>query len=258
VSATGVQGHYGSVAFSAASRGSNMYNICDASSVGTCKDIASDATTGLVSSTQGVGTIATCGTGGNQCYVEKAYDDSGAGHDMASLGAARPAFQTSAIGSLPGVGCVNDGSTRLGYVGYTTTASAMYWAMVFHSNGTPPAVTTPIFEPSGGDYIGINFSPGQVFLSRNSSGSAITFTVVGGTNYAFIAGDDGATASHFFIDGTDNTGTSGTNTSSGTKEYCNGGGAGFIGFSTEIAFYNADLASVASSMNTTIHTNNGF
>ncbi len=151
---SGAKMHWGSIAYSAASRGSNMY-ICDAGTGGTCKDIASDATTGIVSSTQTVGSIGACGTGGNQCYVQYAYDDSGANYcssaacTLVSSGATRPFFVVNASGSVPSVACTGAGAmlrtggtdiaapnTTLASANYTSTPGSAATAVGGNGDGT--------------------------------------------------------------------------------------------------------------------------
>jgi hypothetical protein len=263
VSATGIQGHYGSVAFSAASRGSNMYQICDViaygCSGGTTKDIKTDATTGLVSSTQGVGTIATCGTGGNQCYISQAYDDSGNGFTANSFGNNNPLFVVNAIGTLPAMGCVADNSTRLYANAFTRTAGPNYTIFTYNSTSTPGSAS---YATSYETTVNTFFNSSGTILGYQRGGPFFTasVTISAATTYALIEGDDGAAAGHIFVNGTDHTGTVGTG--------LNGDGS-FIwcpptlsntGFTTELAFYNADLnaGGFVSGMNTALHTNSGF
>jgi hypothetical protein len=99
-----------------------------------------------------------------------------------------------------------------------------------------------------------------VGYQRGGSFFTPSVTISAATTYALIEGDDGAAAGHIFVNGTDHTGTVGTGLNAdGSFQWCIPTVSN-TGFTTELAFYNADLnaGGFVSGMNTAIHTNSGF
>jgi hypothetical protein len=105
--------HWGTIAYSAARRGQNMVRLCNSA---VCADVASGATTGIVSNAPVING-APCDNSGHICTVAKLYDDSGG---VACTGAAacdldiqtgNVTFVASASGSVPGISC--DGTENL-------------------------------------------------------------------------------------------------------------------------------------------------
>ncbi len=266
---SGAKGHWGSIAYSAATRGSNAYNICDNATpgLGTCKDIKTDATTGLVSSTQTVGSIGACGTGGNQCYIQTVYDDSGASFctsaacDLGSV-TARPKFVVNAFGTLPAIGC------------FAGTEHVINVALPNPVSGAMALLMTANFNAISSDtlpfVVGGVFTNGAIFDLKSGGGSTTQYmraltgpsaaVLSTGTNYVLIGSDDGAGAGHTAVNGADTSGSAGTANATGSSiTMCaNGVGANPDGQIPEAAFYNANTFSNLAALYADMHTNAGF
>ena len=255
-----IKGHWGMVAFKSSTRGQNMVNICDASSGGTCKDIATNSTTGLVSSTQNVGSIGACDNSSNQCYIEKLYDDSGALNCTGSVacpvahqGSAgiRPKFVVNASGTLPGIGCGEDYFDQ----GTWTTVSQPLSALFSTSTTSDPgsfddAVGSGSLVRNG---IGAGLLPFAYAGAVLSAGSAIS----SGVFYSLISIINN-TSSSIIVNGSATTGTAGTNNMSGNAQICHGDGVPSTLIVLEAAIYGADITSDVAALTTDMQTNGGF
>lgn len=226
---SGAKSHFGAIAYSSATRGSNMMRICDsqAHGTGTCKDIASDSTTGLVSSTQGVGSIGTCGSGASQCYIDKLYDDSGANAcssascDAVEVSANRPTFIPSASGSVPGIGCssgafLTAGTFSPGISVPTTTAASV-------SVPASPGGQNSFYSPDGTNLIlGANTSL-DVLYYNGGSNLVSSFALTANTFYAVFASNNSGTTTLYAKNSSGNSsgsGSSGTTTTSAAGFIC--------------------------------------
>jgi len=253
----GSKGHYGSVAYKATTRGQNMYRICDASSSGTCKDIASDSTTGLVSSTQNVGSIGACGTGGNQCYIDKAYDDSGglncsgpAVCPVLFVGTARPKFVVNASGTLPGIGC--NATDVLSNGAFTDFAQPFSFLASVSVTSDPGSYYYAI---ANGAAAGVGIRAG--LLPYVFAGAVVDYgsAISSGVFYSLIGKDNNASSSIIVDGGTATTGTAGTNTPGTTINVCSGSDKYII---LEAAIYPSDITADKVALSAAMHTNGSY
>ncbi len=261
---SGAKAHWGTIAYSAATRGQAMFSLCDVAGAN-CSDASSDATTGIVSSTQT--RVNPCGStlGVDACRIHTLYDDSGAnyctGAAVCPMGAT-PAdlyFIPNVVGTVPGIKC--NGTS--------------YYAI----GGTFPIVSQPLSwlasvrvdtSPGGGNYNGLidagtTLGGGQTMGFSNATidavynaGSTITAppAVSAGTFYAMIgtqpaSGGTGTVS----INGSTTTGTVGTaGNDTGVVRLCNDAGGIFPiqATFTEIGFYAADASGSVAGLTTTL------
>lgn len=272
---SGAKAHYGTIAYSAASRGANMLDICLSTNSGAsdnigCITVASDATTGLVSSTQVIGGV-TCATTANvnRCTVKTAYDDSGGSNcsgacDVANATiATRPLFIPSASGTIPAIRCVNGGASFLDKSsGVTAIAQPVSmvgsWSEPGDSGGNVRVLSLPsssnvLFGQSTGKKP--FFFAGSVV---NTSGTMTdnTFYAIQGSHDA--SGSGGSVS----INGTTTTGTVGTAAGGTGIAICNevgGGGNGADNSVLELAVYPQTLSGAnITALTATQRANGGF
>ncbi len=268
VSATGIIAHGGSIAFKSSTRGANMLRICDAITAGTCKNIATDASTGLVSSTQTVGSIGACGTGGNQCYTDTTDDDSGANActgsapcDAPIVGSLRPMFVPNGVGTIPTIRCSTAGA------GFETTLSV---ASAPVPNTFIASVSIPATPPPTGYYLGYGSGVGAR-LANDGATSGKVFIYAGSIMYS-----SAALAANTFtaligvipasgngtidINGTTtSTGSAGTTASSGKISICNLAGAVITDMDIlEWAVYGSDQTANLAALTSAMRANGGY
>ncbi len=270
VSATGIIAHGGSIAFKSSTRGTNMLRICDniTGGAGTCKNVATDATTGLVSSTQTVGSIGACGTGGNQCYVDTTFDDSGANActgsapcDAPLVGSLRPMFVPNGVGTIPTTRCSIAGAA------FETTLSV---ASAPVPNTFIASVSIPATPPPTGYYLGYGSGVGAR-LANDGATSGKVFIYAGSIMYS-----SAALAANTFtaligvipasgngtidINGTTtSTGSAGTSASSGKISICNLAAAVTTDMDIlEWAVYGSDQVANLAALTSALQTNGGY
>jgi hypothetical protein len=248
---SGAKGHWGVIAYSAATRGSNMLELCNVGDAA-CANVATDATTGLVSSTQVIGGT-TCGTTGgvDVCTIKTLYDDSGANNctgacDLvnATIGT-RPVFVPNFVGSVPAIRCnAAAGSFAEKSSGFTSLSQPVAWATAFSIDDDPGANQRTWSAGATGVVTGSSSGRLPFFYSGSLlNESAITVN----TMYAII-GTQEASGSNGTIVVNDTTPATGAvgNAASGTSiTVCAdfGGGNAIDAKTLEGAIYNAALSS---------------
>jgi len=260
----GMVRHYGSIAYSSATRGQNMYNICDANTgTPTCKNIATDASTGLVSSTQSVGSIGTCGSGANQCYIKIACDDVNSVCTLTNgTSAAWPRFIPNAIGSIPGIGCV--AASFLVLSGDNLNASAPVSIGATVSTTTVTSGTLQGIADANGLGALLYFSGDNPTKSSFYEGAELKGSLPSvNTFYSNIGTSDGAGNGTIAQNGTTTTGAIGTNTTSGSSpiHICKGnsgdGVSSLDGTVIEVFWNTTDISSNIAALTTTMRANAG-
>jgi len=130
IQASGVIHWAGLRAYSAATRGNNVAEICTTiSTVDTCANMVSDAVTGMIVLTT-IGGV-TCNNSTQICNVRTLYDQSGALKCAGGTAcnwqettvALRPLIITSCLGSLPCMGFVRASSLALGIINLASAVS---------------------------------------------------------------------------------------------------------------------------------------
>jgi hypothetical protein len=248
---SGAKGHWGVIAYSAATRGSNMLELCNVGDAA-CANVASDATTGLVSSTQVIGGT-TCGTTGgvDVCTIKTLYDDSGASNCSgacnlvnATIGT-RPVFLPNFSGSVPAIKCnAAAGAFAEKASGFTSLSQPVAWATSFSIDDDPGA--NQRIWSAGATGVVTGASSGRLpffysgsLLNEAAIATATLFAIIGtqeasGTNGTIVTNDTSPA-----------TGAVG-NAASGTSiTVCAdvGGGNAIDGKTLEGAIYNASLSS---------------
>jgi hypothetical protein len=259
--------HGGTIAYSAAQRGQQMLHLCNG---GVCTDPVSDATTGIVSSTQSVNG-ANCDTSGHVCTAWL-YDDSGflgcASSSPCNADNGTPAtpgsiiFVPNASGSVPGLKCTGTESASTGTysAGKTQPISSGASYMV---PSTPAGTQTITASGSGNILQGIDSAAkpiGYAGAGPLTASSAIaTSTFVATT----VTQDGSGNGSIETNNGTATTGSMGTNafSSGGQVFLCvDAFSQHFVGTFLEVFWYptpqlsSGDVTALVSTM----RTNGGF
>lgn len=261
---SGAKGHWGVIAYSAASRGSNMLNLCNVGDVA-CADVATDATTGIVSSTQVVGSI-TCGTGANLCTVKKLYDDSGANLCTGSVactldnvsGGSRPTFVPNCIGTVPCIQLVS-GSHLQNLNNFVGTLSQPISRLGSISIPSAPGAFSTFMAVGLTDQTGVDSSPAAFNYDGNVLSGAATLTA--NTFYSILGTQDGSGNGTVVLNGATTTGSVGTATASTTFVVgaTTTGGNPFVGNVLETAVYNVTFTGTnITNLTSTQRTNGGF
>lgn len=261
-SVTTIKAHWGFIAKNAATRGQNKVRLCNVGDIA-CVDVATDAVTGIVSSTQTVGLI-TCGSGANTCTVRSLYDPGGtycSGStpcqlDMATE-ATRPVFVPNMSGSVPGMSC--NGSQRI--EGTFVSTSLPITVLASSRSTVNPGGNTRIIGSTGTPILLWRAGPIGTFYMGGSNFTDTT-TLSTSNLYALVGGADAGGNSFIAQNGTKTTNTTGGSTSSGASiALCAdpGGGTPMTGYIIEaavdtVAFTDPNISGVTSAM----RTNGGF
>ncbi len=259
---SGAKLHYGTVAYSAATRGANMLNLCNVADVA-CADVASNATTGLVSSTQVIGGV-TCGTtvGVNVCTVKTAYDDSGGSNcgGVCNVTQAtilnRPTFIPSASGSVPAIKCVSGNAQRLVGSGFTTIAEPHSMVGSFSEPGAQATNSRVLATTSS--ILGASAASKAFYF--HGTILSIAGTLTNNIFYAIVGTTDGSGNGTIAINGTTTTGAVGTGSTGTGFAFCSdaAGGNVFNGQVIELGLYPSTIsAGEITSLTSTMRANGG-
>jgi hypothetical protein len=271
----GAKGCWGTIACSAATRGQAMLNLCDTAE-GNCADAVSDATTGIVSSTQTRGGNP-CGStpGVDACLVHIAYTDGSAGNycgggtvlcNMVSATGKYLYFIPNAIGTIPALKCTGTTHTANGdFPGNAQPTSMLAAVRVDVSTAGvygPLMSAGPAFDAaSPGPTLG--FSNATIDAIYNAGTTLVAPPAVSvGTFYSMIGTQpvSGGTGT-MSINGSTATGTVGTNVafSSLGLNICNDSSARTLTASfLQMAVYTADTSSSGAALTSNMRTNGGY
>lgn len=209
------KGYWGVFAYNSAARGTKALNLCNAADVA-CVDVNTDATTGIVSSTQVVGLI-TCDNGGgaNKCTVKTVYDQSGASNcsgvcDMAQATITnRPVFVVNCSGTVPCLGVTAGANQFVAKAsGFTAIGASAAFTIVsgFNShNDTGGNART--FAGVGGLLLGNSDSSSKQYVYNGSALLNQSSTDTTDTFYSTIGLADASGNGTIGINGTTTTGT---------------------------------------------------
>lgn len=250
--------YYGARAFSSATRGNKLWNVCDAPNT-TCADVVSDVSTGYpVLGTIGATNCASLTT----CTIKTYYDLTGNGHDQTTTTAAdRFTLNPSAVG---GHAC---GVAAGGTTGYPTTPGS---GTTVNQPYTYAAVANRTGNLTTGQYIFVSSGGNPAQLIFNGTPAAAIFSGSGGVSVSQAATDNAphtilgmanGVSSKISVDGAAaTTGDSGTGTpitDTGIGKYA-GGGNNFVGIFCEGGLAPGDQSANASTLSTNQHTAYGF
>lgn len=252
--------HWGLIAPTAAQRGQNIVELCNVGDVA-CANVATDATTGLVSSTQVVGAI-TCGSGANLCTIKTAYDPGGtycSGSpcplSQATEGS-RPTFVPNCSGSVPCMAC--NGSQNLTGTFAETAVPASIAAG--SSTSVDPGANHRIVGTNGIMMLH-RAGPKQAFYAGGAAFAETASAGSTGTIYALVGGVDGSGNGQITRNGTKDTGTVGTTSSGTTIALCSApdGSNKMTGQIVEAAVWAANLSDgEVTSVTSALRTNGGY
>ncbi len=266
---SGAKGHWGTIAYSAATRGSNMLVICDPAGAN-CANAASDATTGIVSSTQ-VRNSVTCGTviGTDACTINTLYDDSGANFcssaacDMTTSNL--PYFLPNASGTVPAIVCRIAHNSQAQTAATFAPSQPLSWAGSFMLDTSPSSGTIAPFIATGagsgaGQKVSVFNNSGTLQVDFFATNGLLSGTVTTGAWYAIIAAQQATgTTGSISVNGSTTSGTVGNHTTSDFTAHVCFTADSEISDSKymEFAAYNADINSNVAALTTTIRANGG-
>ncbi len=270
---SGAKGHWGVIAYSAATRGHKMLGICDPAGAN-CADALSDATTGLVSSTQ-VRNSVTCGTviGTDACRISAAYDDSGANAcasgvcdlTISTPSGPMPYFLPNASGSVPAIVCRIANSSTLLSPATFAPSQPLSWAGSFMLDTSPSSGSIGTFLATGaasgaGQRLSVFNNSGTLQVDYFAGSGLLSGTVTTGAWYAIIGAQQATgTSGSVSVNGSTSSGTVGNHTTTDfTINLCKDPDTGSSDSKImEAVAYNADINSNVSALTTTIRTNGG-
>lgn len=201
---------WGLYAYTAASRGSNVVNVCNQANT-TCVDVATDATTGLPTNPSPGGSACTVSGGGNFCTIKTFYDQTGNGFAVTQNTAA------SRVAWIPPGSCTGVGasvpcayatvSTAPLYTSTSYTAAQPFTVMWTANRDTGLSASASIVNTTGA---GVVWGAGWVNSQNDAlcyAGAALRQTsgVPDGTWYSAACGLNGA-SSNFTVNATNVTG----------------------------------------------------
>lgn len=123
---------WGLYAYTAASRGGNIVNVCNQANT-TCVDVATDATTGLPANPSPGGTACTVSGGGNFCTIKTFYDQTGNGFSVTQNTAA------SRVAWIPPGSCPATLNSTVACA-YTTVSTAPLYTSASYTAAQPFSV----------------------------------------------------------------------------------------------------------------------
>ena len=137
-----------SFAYSAATRNTKAVNLCNG---GTCADVNSDATTGIVANAPTINGAA-CNTSTHICTVHTVYEKAGSGADMVQVTTANePTWQPNGCGSgIPGMAFTRANTNFLATSSGTSNAFGFLVSAVALRNNGQSANQNSIFQANAG------------------------------------------------------------------------------------------------------------
>jgi hypothetical protein len=259
---SGARMWWGLRAYSAATAGTKIANICNASAI--CADINSTASGDFDIATAQGGTL-NCGGAGGTCTIKTFYDQTAGNNCTAATcditdnfsSANRPTLVFNCIGTkvcLSYNGTANSLATQ---TAVTSISQPVTFSGIANSTNTGAQQALVTTNGGGSAQVGYrNSANNQVF---SYAGSVLAATASDGSFHALQAVFNGG-SSDINVDGTQNTGTAGTNVATGSGYLGSAGATQFLnGKVTEAGTWPIGFSSTQSSnMSSNQHSYWGF
>lgn len=248
-----------SLAYSAATRGTNAVEVCHSNGVN-CVNVASDATTGIVPNPSPLGTA--CNTSTNICTVRTFYDQAGGGRNMVQTTVANQAIWKpagSCTGFGAGISCAFS-NTSTQYTATSWTLAQPFSVVWSARRDASTAVNTDIFASNGTEF-------GAGFFGANND--AVCYAGSGGLNPGAtdanphaISCSVNSPSSNIRVDSTNTAGDPGTGTLLGNFSLLwsvGNGGRNWQGFFVDAGVAASNFTTTdLTNQNSNAHTNGGF
>lgn len=183
---------YGTMAYSATTRGSKLVNACLHVTPAACADAFSDLTTGLLI-LPSPGAILCGALGGpTQCDVHIAYALNGSGHDMSDGGltASRPPLDPTGVNGHPAIFCNGSSLLFSSAIGRTNNP----FTMVVVATRTSPVFFDVPFD-SNDNTVDVVFNAGGGSLHFDAAGASPDVSYTEGNAAVIIGTNDGISTS---------------------------------------------------------------